>query len=63
MNVKLDMYEVINSLRTTGHLPQDFSIEEVSVSFNQYEGKKRKPKWENILLCECSELDLFGFID
>ena len=63
MNIKLDMYEVINSLRSTGHLPQDFSIEEVTISFNKHEGKKRKPKWETVPICDCSELGLFGFVD
>ena len=63
MNVKLDMYEVIDSLKKTGHLPKDFSIEEISVSFNKFEGKKKKAKWETELMCECSELDLFGYLD
>ena len=63
MNIKLDMYEVINSLKTTGHLPKDYDIEEVSVSFNKWEGRKKKAKWETEVLCDCSELSLFGFVD
>ena len=69
MNIKLDMYEVIEALRETGHLPEDFSLEHSHISFPKYDEKpkgKKKDKivWTTEMLCdECSEIEFFGFLD
>lgn len=69
MNIKLDMYEVIDSLRQTGHLPKGFKLEESHVSFPKPDmtpkGKKKDTAtWTIEMLCEdCSEIEFFGYLD
>ena len=63
MKIEFNMFEVLDSLKKAGHIPDNFNLDELSVSFNKWEGKKKKAKWENEVLDDCSELVLFGYAD
>ncbi len=63
MKIEFNMFEVLDSLKKTGHIPENFTLDELSVSFNKWEGRKKKAKWETEVLSECSDLTLFGYTD
>ena len=69
MNIKLDIYEVIDSLRQTGHLPKNFKLEETHVSLpipdRTPKGRRKDTvTWSTEMLCEdCSDIEFFGYMD
>ena len=63
MKIEFSHYEIFDSLKKNGLIPENFDLDEFTITFYQEVNKRKKPIQSHELVTEMTEFTLFGYTD